>query len=79
MTSPTSRRTNERLTPHPLARWRSRSPWREAAFQLLFAALHLYGAALAVTAGAYHARAMLRALGASDERHRVCDERVRDE
>lgn len=62
------------LSEHPLSAWRMRARWREAAFQITFAGLHLYGAVLALVAWWHHAGAAWRVLSARSERD---DDRTR--
>jgi hypothetical protein len=45
-----------------------RARWREAAFQITFAGLHLYGAVLALAAWWHHAGAAWRVLAAREHK-----------
>jgi len=50
------------LSEPPLAAWRMRARWREAAFQALFALVHAAYVISSLAAVVYHGRAAWRAL-----------------
>jgi aryl carrier-like protein len=73
------RSRSQRLSEHPLAAWRMRARWREVAFQITFAGLHLYGAVLALAAWWHHAGAAWRVLAAREHEHEHERERRDDD